>query len=86
MIQSYIFVSLIQICRKSSLEIAKIVRKGIKKRKVREFHNNVFTAKNASTAVNYLEEDYIQHNPTVPSGREGFINAFIQIFEQNPNA
>ena len=52
---------------------------------VREFHNNVFTAKNASAAVNYLEEDYIQHNPTVSTGREGFINAFTQIFEQNPN-
>jgi predicted SnoaL-like aldol condensation-catalyzing enzyme len=52
---------------------------------VREFHNNVFTTKNASAAVNYLEEDYIQHNPTVPTGREGFINAFTEIFEQNPN-
>jgi predicted SnoaL-like aldol condensation-catalyzing enzyme len=38
---------------------------------VREFHNNVFIAKNASAAVNYLEEDYIQHNPNVPTGREG---------------
>jgi predicted SnoaL-like aldol condensation-catalyzing enzyme len=52
---------------------------------VREFHNNVFTVKNASAAVNYLEEDYIQHTPTVPTGREGFINAFTEIFEQNPN-
>jgi predicted SnoaL-like aldol condensation-catalyzing enzyme len=50
---------------------------------VREFYNNVFTAKNASAAVNYLEEDYIQHNPTVPTGRAAFINAFTQIFEQN---
>ena len=43
---------------------------------VSEFHNNVFIAKNASAAFNYLEEDYIQHNPNVPTGREGFINAF----------
>lgn len=50
---------------------------------VREFYDNVFDAKNASAAVNYLEEDYIQHNPTVPTGREAFINAFTQIFEQN---
>jgi predicted SnoaL-like aldol condensation-catalyzing enzyme len=38
-------------------------------RTVREFHNII--AKNASAAVNYLEEDYIQHNPNVPTGREG---------------
>ena len=52
---------------------------------VREFYNKVFFAKNASAAVNYLEEDYIQHNPNVPTGREAFINAFTLIFEQSPN-
>jgi predicted SnoaL-like aldol condensation-catalyzing enzyme len=51
---------------------------------VKEFIDNVFVAKNASAAVNYLEKDYIQHNPMVPTGREAFINAFTQIFEQNP--
>ena len=45
----------------------------------------MFLAKNASAAVNYLEEDYIQHNPNVPTGREAFINAFTQIFKQNPS-
>lgn len=52
---------------------------------VREFYNKVFFAKNASAAVNYLEEDYIQHNSNVPTGREAFINAFTLIFEQSPN-
>jgi predicted SnoaL-like aldol condensation-catalyzing enzyme len=52
---------------------------------VREFYNNIFFAKNASAAVNYLEEDYIQHNPNIPIGREAFINVFTQIFKQNPN-
>lgn len=52
---------------------------------VREFYSKVFFAKNASAAVNYLEEDYIQHNPNVPTGREAFINAFTLIFEQSPN-
>lgn len=52
---------------------------------VREFYNKVFFAKNASAAANYLEEDYIQHNPNVPTGREAFINAFTLIFEQSPN-
>jgi predicted SnoaL-like aldol condensation-catalyzing enzyme len=50
---------------------------------IREFYNNVFNAKNASAAVQYLEENYIQHNPNVPTGREAFINIFTKIF-QNP--
>jgi predicted SnoaL-like aldol condensation-catalyzing enzyme len=52
---------------------------------VRDFYNRVFLAKNASAAVNYLEQDYIQHNPNVATGRQAFINAFTQIFKQNPN-
>ena len=38
------------------------------------FVDNVFIAKNVSAAVYYLEEDYIQHSPTTPTGRESFIN------------
>lgn len=52
---------------------------------VKEFYNKVFFAKNESAAADYLEEDYIQHNPNVPTGREAFINAFTLIFEQSPN-
>ncbi len=52
---------------------------------VREFYEKVFFARNATAATNYLEEDYIQHNPNVPTGREAFINAFALIFEQSPN-
>jgi predicted SnoaL-like aldol condensation-catalyzing enzyme len=52
---------------------------------VRDFYNKVFLAKNASAAVNYLEQNYIQHNPNVPTGRQAFINAFTQILKQNPN-
>ena len=51
---------------------------------VRNFYKDVFIAKNASAAVNYLEENYIQHNPNVPTGREAFINVFTKIFQQNP--
>jgi predicted SnoaL-like aldol condensation-catalyzing enzyme len=50
---------------------------------IREFYNNVFIAKNASAAVHYLEENYLQHNPNVPTGRDAFINIFTKIF-QNP--
>ncbi len=49
------------------------------------FVDNVFIAKNVSAAVNYLEEDYIQHSPTAPTGREAFINIITRLFEENPN-
>lgn len=52
---------------------------------VRDFCNKVFLAKNASAAANYLEQDYVQHNPNVATGRQAFINAFTQIFKQNLN-
>jgi predicted SnoaL-like aldol condensation-catalyzing enzyme len=45
---------------------------------VRNFYKDVFIAKNASAAVNYLEENYIQHNPNVPTGREAFINVLLK--------
>jgi len=51
---------------------------------IRNFYDDVFIAKNASAAVNYLEENYIQHNPNFPTGREAFVNAFTKIFQQNP--
>ena len=49
------------------------------------FYNNVFDAKNASTAVNYIEENYIQHNPFVPRGIEAFINFFTRLFDYYPD-
>jgi predicted SnoaL-like aldol condensation-catalyzing enzyme len=50
---------------------------------VREFYKDVFDAKNASAAVNYIEENYIQHNPFVPTGRQAFIDFFTGFFNQN---
>jgi predicted SnoaL-like aldol condensation-catalyzing enzyme len=52
---------------------------------IHNFYDNVFVAKNASAAVNYLEENYIQHNPNIPTGREAFFNAFTKIFQQTPD-
>lgn len=51
---------------------------------VREFYKNVFDAKNASAAADYIVENYIQHNPFVPTGREAFINFFTKFFSMNP--
>ena len=51
---------------------------------VREFYKNVFDAKNASAAADYIVENYIQHNPFVPTGREAFTNFFTKFFSMNP--
>ena len=51
---------------------------------VREFYKNVFDAKNASATADYIVENYIQHNPFVPTGREAFISFFTKFFNMNP--
>lgn len=46
------------------------------KKLVLDFFRVVFEAQNVDAAKDYLREDYIQHNPKVPSGRDGFVNYF----------
>jgi predicted SnoaL-like aldol condensation-catalyzing enzyme len=53
---------------------------------VREFIKNVFDSKNASAAADYIVENYIQHNPFIPTGREAFINFFTKFFSLNPDS
>lgn len=48
---------------------------------IREFYSEVFNAHNAPLAAKYLREDYIQHNPGVPQGAAGFIEAFDAKFK-----
>jgi len=53
------------------------------KRLVFDFWREVFQARNMELAPEYIDEDYIQHNPTVPTGRQAFMDFFGQ-FEQRP--
>ena len=53
---------------------------------VREFYKNVFDARNASAAADYIVENYIQHNPFVSTGREAFIKFFTKFFSLNPDS
>lgn len=46
---------------------------------VKEFTQIVFNQKKLDMIDRYMKEDYIQHNPTVAQGREGFI-AFAKGF------
>ena len=46
------------------------------------FYDEVFNALNADAAAKFVKEDYIQHNPTVKNGREGFIETFRNDFKK----
>lgn len=46
---------------------------------VLKFYEEVFNAWDTSAIDKYVKEDYIQHNPTVGDGREGF-KAFTERF------
>ena len=53
------------------------------KKLVFDFWREVFQARNMDLAPQYLAEDYIQHNPNVPSGRQPFMSFFGR-FETQP--
>ena len=53
------------------------------KKLVFDFWREVFQARNMELAPQYMAEDYIQHNPNVPTGRQPFMDFFGQ-FEVQP--
>lgn len=50
-----------------------------------KFYEQVFIDHDVDGGVVVLAEDYIQHNPLVPNGKQGFVSFFKQIFAQQPN-
>jgi len=48
------------------------------KQLVYDFWREVLEAGHLELAANYLAEGYAQHNPNVPTGREGFVKFFGQ--------
>jgi predicted SnoaL-like aldol condensation-catalyzing enzyme len=53
------------------------------KKLVYNFWREVLQAKNMKVVNKYMAKDYMQHNPTVPTGRKAFVNFFSQ-FKQQP--
>ncbi|MEN8143748.1 MAG: nuclear transport factor 2 family protein [Gemmatimonadota bacterium] len=53
------------------------------KKLVFDFWREVLQARNMEFAPQYLAENYVQHNPNVPSGRQPFMDFFGQ-FETQP--
>ena len=49
---------------------------------VRNFYTTVLIGRNVDAAPKFLRTDYIQHNPQVPTGLKGFMDAFRARFAQ----
>jgi predicted SnoaL-like aldol condensation-catalyzing enzyme len=49
---------------------------------VRDFYTTVMIGRNVDVAQRFLRSDYIQHNPNVPAGLAGFVEAFRARFAQ----
>ncbi|SDD87012.1 nuclear transport factor 2 family protein [Kordiimonas lacus] len=55
------------------------------KRLVYDFWRIVFEGQQLDRAADFLAEDYIQHNPRVPTGRQGFTDLFKQFANPDTN-
>src|SRR5689334_20313814 len=49
------------------------------KRLVYDFWREVFEGRHMELAPNYMAENYVQHNPNVPSGRAAFVEFFSKM-------
>lgn len=54
------------------------------KKLVYDFWREVFEGGHLEKADKYLSEDYVQHNPNVPTGRKGFVDFFKQYSQPKP--
>ncbi|NMA74148.1 MAG: SnoaL-like domain-containing protein [Bacteroidales bacterium] len=50
-----------------------------------EFHRTAYFGNPEKSVNDYVGKEYIQHNPSVENGREGFINYFKQMATEFPN-
>ncbi len=54
------------------------------KEMVAEFYERFFNQHDVDSALEFVKEDYIQHNPGVPQGRQGLMDAFREKFIAHP--
>lgn len=52
---------------------------------VRAMYEEFFNGHDVNSALKYVKEDYIQHNPGPGQGRENLMKAFGEKFERNPD-
>ena len=55
------------------------------KKLVLEFYDLTFNKRDLSSVDKYLDKNYIQHNPQVPTGREGFVKGVGAMLKQYPH-
>lgn len=51
-----------------------------------EFYDRFFNKHETGAAAEVVAEDYIQHNPMVPDGREPLVTYFSGFFAKNPDS
>ena len=61
-------------------------REQLNRAAVLRFYDRVFNRKDLSVVPELVTEGYIQHNPTVASGRAAFVAAFTGFFKAAPNS
>lgn len=49
------------------------------------FYKEFFNDHDVNSALKYVNEDYIQHNPGVEQGRDSLMKAFAEKFEEIPD-
>jgi len=52
---------------------------------ITQFCNDVFVNHDLSKLDTYMRDDYIQHNPDVAQGKQGFVEFFEQTFRAIPD-
>lgn len=53
---------------------------------VLEFYDRFFNEHETEEAAEVVADDYIQHNPAVPDGKEPFVSFFTGFFAENPES
>ncbi|MCI8894761.1 MAG: SnoaL-like domain-containing protein [Lachnospiraceae bacterium] len=55
------------------------------KKLIEDFYREFFNGHDVNSALKYVREDYIQHNPGVDQGRTALMEAFGQKFQEWPD-
>lgn len=53
---------------------------------VLKFYDTFFNKHQVDEAAKVVADNYIQHNPTVPDGKEPFVSYFRSFFNENPES
>ncbi len=52
---------------------------------IKRVYEVIFNGHNLEAVTDFIREDYIQHNPRVEAGREGFVKFFREMYAKHPD-